>query len=230
MDKIDEILTRGVVNIIPDKDRLKKLLTSRSKLNIYLGIDPTATKIHLGHAVPLRKLQTFADFGHKVTFLIGDFTALIGDTSDKDSERPVLTTQQIENNFKTYKKQAQKILDFTKIEVKYNIPQSIVRKSLSNLTKHGLLDIKKEGRTKVYKANEIDIPDIEKFFEVPQLNSNIDSIEIKPKFSQKNIEKILRGINQNCELEKFETFYYPVYVAHVGRKEIVIDAVSGKEV
>ncbi|OGG26923.1 tyrosine--tRNA ligase [Candidatus Gottesmanbacteria bacterium RIFCSPLOWO2_01_FULL_39_12b] len=120
MDKIDEILTRGVVNIIPDKDRLKKLLTSRSKLNIYLGIDPTATKIHLGHAVPLRKLQTFADFGHKVTFLIGDFTALIGDTSDKDSERPVLTTQQIENNFKTYKKQAQKILDFTKIEVKYN--------------------------------------------------------------------------------------------------------------
>jgi tyrosyl-tRNA synthetase len=120
MNDIDELLTRGVANIIPDKEELKKLLESGKKLNIYLGIDPTATHIHLGHAVPLRKLQQFANLGHNVTFLIGDFTALIGDTSDKDSERPVLTKQQIEENFQTYKKQAEKILDFSKVNIRYN--------------------------------------------------------------------------------------------------------------
>ncbi len=120
MDKIEELLTRGVANIIPSKDSFKKLLESGKKLNVYLGIDPTATKIHLGNAVPLRKLQAFAALNHNVTFLIGDFTALIGDTSDKDSERPVLTKKQIEENFKTYKKQAEKILDFSKIKVRYN--------------------------------------------------------------------------------------------------------------
>jgi tyrosyl-tRNA synthetase len=120
MNDIDELLTRGVANIIPGKDELKKLLESGKKLNVYLGIDPTATHIHLGHAVPLRKLQQFADLGHNVTFLIGDFTALIGDTSDKDSERPVLTKEQIETNFQTYKKQAEKILDFSKVNIRYN--------------------------------------------------------------------------------------------------------------
>lgn len=119
-DKIDELLTRGVANIIPNKEELKKLLKSDKKLNIYLGIDPTATKIHLGHAVPLRKLQAFAEMGHNVTFLIGDFTALIGDTSDKDTERPVLTSAEIEENFQTYKKQAEKILDFSKVKVRHN--------------------------------------------------------------------------------------------------------------
>ena len=117
---MDDLLTRGVANIIPNKDSLQKLLQSGKKLNVYLGIDPTSTKIHLGHAVPLRKLQKLAEDGHHVTFLIGDFTALIGDTSDKDSERPVLTSEQIEENFQTYKKQAEKLLDFSKVEVKNN--------------------------------------------------------------------------------------------------------------
>ncbi len=117
---MDEILTRGVANIIPSKSELEKALKSGKKLNIYLGIDPTATKIHLGHAMPLRKLQAFAALGHNITFLIGDFTALIGDTSDKDSERPSLTTDEIEENFQTYKKQAEKVLDFSKIKVKFN--------------------------------------------------------------------------------------------------------------
>lgn len=120
MNAIDELLTRGVANIIPGKSELEEFLKSDKKLNVYLGIDATATKIHLGHAVVLRKLQKFAELGHNVTFLIGDFTALIGDTSDKDSERPVLTPEQIEENFKTYKKQAEKILDFSKIKVRHN--------------------------------------------------------------------------------------------------------------
>ena len=120
MDKIEELLTRGVVNIIPNKKGLEKVLRSKKKLNIYLGIDPTATRIHLGHAVILRKLEAFANLGHNVTFLIGDFTALIGDTSDKDKERPMLDSEEIRNNFQTYKEQAQKILDFSKVEIKHN--------------------------------------------------------------------------------------------------------------
>lgn len=120
MDKIEEVLTRGVTNIIPDRKRLEELLRSGKKLNVYLGIDPTATRIHLGHAVTLRKLQEFVELGHNVTFLIGDATALIGDTSDKESERPILTPEEIKENLKTYKEQAGKILDFSKVRIRFN--------------------------------------------------------------------------------------------------------------
>ncbi len=117
---IEEILTRGVANIIPGKIELEKALKKDKKLNIYMGIDPTSTKIHLGHAVGLRKLNEFAKLGHNVTLVIGDFTALIGDTSDKESERPMLSPKEIEENFQDYKKQAQKVLDFSKVKIRYN--------------------------------------------------------------------------------------------------------------
>lgn len=120
MNEIEQILTRGVANIIPSKELLKKELESGKKLNIYLGIDPTAVNIHLGHAVTLRKLQDFANLGHNVTFLVGDFTALIGDTSDKESERPQLSSDEIKKNLETYKSQAEKILDFSKINLAFN--------------------------------------------------------------------------------------------------------------
>jgi tyrosyl-tRNA synthetase len=119
-DKIKDVIERCVENVIPSSDKLKKLLTSDKKLSVYLGIDPTSTRIHLGHAVPLRKLQILFDLGHKVTFLIGDFTATIGDTSDKEGERPVLTRREIEENFATYKRQAEKFLDFSKVKVVFN--------------------------------------------------------------------------------------------------------------
>jgi tyrosyl-tRNA synthetase len=134
MEAIEEVLTRSVANIIPGKKELIRLLTSGKKLNIYLGIDPTSTKIHLGHSVPLRKLNEFAKLGHNVTFLIGDFTALIGDTSDKESQRPALTLKEIEENFKTYKKQAEKILDFSRIKIKYN-SQWLKKLSLEDIIK-----------------------------------------------------------------------------------------------
>jgi len=120
MDKIEELLTRGVANIIPNKEELEKVLASGKKLNVYLGIDPTSTKIHLGHAVVLKKLNELAKLGHNVTFLIGDFTALVGDTSDKESGRPILTPEEVGENFKTYKKQAEKILDFSKVKIRNN--------------------------------------------------------------------------------------------------------------
>ncbi len=120
MDSVEELLERGVANIIPNINVLLGKLRTGKKLNVYLGIDPTSTKLHLGHAVVLRKLNAFAQKGHIVTFLIGDFTALIGDTSDKNSERPALTIKEIQENFKTYKKQAEKILDFSKVKIEYN--------------------------------------------------------------------------------------------------------------
>lgn len=120
MDKALEVAEKGVANIIPDKNILLGKLRGGKKLNVYFGIDPTSTKIHLGHAVALKKLQQFAEMGHNVTFLIGDFTALIGDTSDKEAERPALTKEEVMQNFKTYKKQAEKVLDFSKVKIKYN--------------------------------------------------------------------------------------------------------------
>jgi tyrosyl-tRNA synthetase len=138
MNDIDELVERGVANIIPNKSVLLGKLRAGKKLNVYFGIDPTSTKIHLGHAVPLRKLQKLAEKGHNVTFLIGDFTALIGDTSDKDSERPALTTAEIEENFKTYKKQAEKILDFSKIKIEYNSKwlKKLTFEDILKLTQH----------------------------------------------------------------------------------------------
>ncbi len=117
---MEDILTRSVANIIPNPQALSNRLAQHTPLNIYLGIDATATRIHLGHAVTLRKLQAFAQAGHNVTFLIGDFTALIGDTSDKDTERPILTQEQIQSNFDTYQSQASKILDFSLVRVVNN--------------------------------------------------------------------------------------------------------------
>lgn len=119
-DTLDQVLTRGVTNIIPSKKMLEEAAEKKHKLNVYLGIDPTAPRIHLGHAVPLIKLQKFAELGHNVTLVIGDFTALIGDTSDKDSERPNLSKEEIQNNFETYKEQASKILDFSLVRVVHN--------------------------------------------------------------------------------------------------------------
>lgn len=138
MTGIEELLTRSVANIIPGKPQLQGKLTNNKKLNIYLGIDPTSTKIHLGHAVVLRKLNSFAKLGHNVTFLIGDFTALIGDTSDKDSERPSLSRKEIEENFQTYKKQAEKVLDFSLVKIKFNSSwlKKLTFEDIIKLTQH----------------------------------------------------------------------------------------------
>lgn len=117
--QIQQILTRGVAEII-EKESLLKKLSSGKTLRVKLGIDPTSPNIHLGRSVPLLKLRDFQDAGHKIVLLIGDFTALIGDTSDKDSERPMLTKEIVQANLKTYIDQASKILDISKVEIVYN--------------------------------------------------------------------------------------------------------------
>jgi tyrosyl-tRNA synthetase len=116
---MSELLTRGVVETVPPGLGEKKIQSGK-KLRIYLGIDPTGSHLHLGHAVPLRKLQAFADAGHEVIFLIGSYTASIGDPTGRDAMREPLSKEQIEKNFETYKEQASKILDFSKVEIRFN--------------------------------------------------------------------------------------------------------------
>lgn len=117
--KIDELLSRGVEEIFV-KEELKALLLSGKVLRIKLGIDPTGGKIHIGRAVPLRKLREFQKMGHQIVFIIGDFTAQVGDASDKSDKRPMLTRAQIDENLKDYKSQISKIIDVSKIEFLYN--------------------------------------------------------------------------------------------------------------
>ncbi|MEK7189016.1 MAG: tyrosine--tRNA ligase, partial [Patescibacteria group bacterium] len=118
-DKVSELLERGVADVVVRKD-LEKLLRSASKLKVYLGVDVTSPQIHIGNAVPLRKLAAFQDLGHQAIFVVGSFTTLIGDTSDKDSMRPARTLADIKADMKTYKEQASKILDFSKTKILYN--------------------------------------------------------------------------------------------------------------
>ncbi len=117
--KIDEVLTRGVEDVFIKED-LKKRLNSGEQLRIKLGIDPTSPYIHLGRAVTLLKLKAFQDLGHHIVFIIGDFTAKIGDPSDKLEKRPMLTDEQINSNLKKYLEQVALILDMKNVEVRYN--------------------------------------------------------------------------------------------------------------
>jgi len=120
--KIEEFLERGVENIFPNKEFLKKQLLSGKKLKIYLGIDPTGPTLHMGHAIVLKKLRDFQKLGHKVILLIGDFTAMIGDPTDKSATRKQLTRKEVLNNCKNYKEQASTFIKFGfgGAEFKYN--------------------------------------------------------------------------------------------------------------
>ena len=101
-------------------ERLVQAEKEKRPLRVYCGYDPTKADLHLGHTVTMRKLRQFQDFGHEVTFLIGDYTALIGDPSDKDVTRPVLTSMEIKENAQTYAEQAFRILDKEKTKIRYN--------------------------------------------------------------------------------------------------------------
>jgi tyrosyl-tRNA synthetase len=117
--KIKELLTRGVEEVI-NFENLEKKLKSGKKLRVKFGIDPTSPNIHIGRAVPLFKLRDFQDLGHQIVFIIGDFTGVIGDTSDKESERPMLQSEEVKKNMENYINQANKILDINKCEIHYN--------------------------------------------------------------------------------------------------------------
>ena len=113
-----EILRRGVVDLIEEEDLVRKI--ARGPLTVKVGFDPSAPDIHLGHTVVLRKMRHFQDAGHRVVFVVGDFTGMIGDPSGKKSTRPQLTRGQIEANARTYTTQAFKILDEKKTAIEFN--------------------------------------------------------------------------------------------------------------
>jgi tyrosyl-tRNA synthetase len=118
-----EYLKKGVAEVIPEEELKQKLENSAKNgkpLRVYLGVDPTAPDIHLGHTVVLRKLKHFQDMGHTAIFLIGDFSAMIGDPTGQSETRPPLSREQVEVNAKTYLAQVYKILDAEKTEVRYN--------------------------------------------------------------------------------------------------------------
>jgi tyrosyl-tRNA synthetase len=119
LKKTLELLKQGTVSVIPEQELIKKLEQGK-KLKIKFGADPTAPDLHLGHAVVLSKLRQFQDLGHEVIFLIGDFTARIGDPTGRSKTRPPLSDETIQENTKTYLAQVGKILDPKKMVVRYN--------------------------------------------------------------------------------------------------------------
>ena len=119
LDEQLSFLAKGAVDLI-EKNDLKAKLARGTPLTIKVGFDPTAPDIHLGHTVVIRKMRNFQQLGHRVIFLIGDFTGMIGDPTGKKVTRPALTREEIEANAETYKKQVFKILDPEKTEVRFN--------------------------------------------------------------------------------------------------------------
>jgi len=118
-----EVLSRGVENVFPNVESVKSFLRKGKQLTLYVGVDPTGPTLHLGHVIPLRKIAAFQKLGHKVIFLIGDFTAMIGDPTDKGAARKQLTRAEVMKNCKRYKSQASRFIDFTgpnAAEMKFN--------------------------------------------------------------------------------------------------------------
>ena len=114
----DEFLKKAMAGEL--RERLLGSQKSGRPLHVYCGYDPTSTDLHLGHTITMRKLRQFQDLGHEVTFLIGNYTALVGDPSDKNKARPVLTLEQVSENAKTYAEQAFRVLDPATVKVRYN--------------------------------------------------------------------------------------------------------------
>jgi tyrosyl-tRNA synthetase len=121
--QIEELLSRGVENVYPKRDFLSARLKEGKQLTLYTGYDPTGTSLHIGHGITMVKLRQFQDLGHKIVMLIGDFTGMIGDPTDKGAARKTLTHDECVANAKEYMKQASAILNFegeNPVEVKYN--------------------------------------------------------------------------------------------------------------
>lgn len=118
--KIDELLSRGVENIYPDRETVKKTLMSGKRLRLYCGFDPTAASLHIGHGIQIRKLEKFRRLGHEVIFLYGGFTAMIGDPTDKAQARKALTAAEVRRNMAGWKKQIANIIDIPKTVFKNN--------------------------------------------------------------------------------------------------------------
>jgi tyrosyl-tRNA synthetase len=151
-----EVLCRGAEEVLPE-GALEKQLATSTPLRVKLGIDPTAPDIHLGHVVVLTKLAHFQQQGHQVVLIIGDYTARVGDPSGRDTQRPVLTPEEIDANAKTFQDQAFKVLDRDATEVRFNsewldMPAEELFRLMGKVTVARLLE--REDFTKRMKADQ----------------------------------------------------------------------------
>lgn len=143
IEKQIALLKRGAVSLVSEEELAKKLASGR-KLRIKLGVDPTSSDLHLGHSVVLSKLRAFQDLGHTAVLIIGDFTAMVGDPSGRDSTRPTLTPEEVKANAKTYQEQAFKVLDKDKTELRFNgewLHDFMAEKLLDTLKRHTVQQI-----------------------------------------------------------------------------------------
>jgi len=117
--KIREALTRNVAEVLPSRPALERLM-KKKRIRLYLGVDPTGSRLHLGHTIPLRKIQEFADLGHEVILVVGTGTVLAGDPSQRGRARARISEREIKENIKTWRSQVKKIIDLSKVKIKYN--------------------------------------------------------------------------------------------------------------
>ena len=150
MKKINnELLDRGIASIYPSKKFLEDKINKGEKLTIYLGIDPTGQTLHLGHAIPIKKLSEFQKEGHKIILLMGDFTAMIGDPTDKSAARKQLTHKEVILNLKNYKKQASTLISFigkNQAQFKFNSKCKVNKHSLQNRIQFDFVKFVKDKR------------------------------------------------------------------------------------
>ncbi len=157
MDEINTLLTRGVDTVYPSSEELEKVLRSGKKLKLYQGFDPTGTDLHIGHMIGLRKLAQWQKLGHHVIFLIGDFTAMIGDPSGKTTSRKMLTKKVVDENAEHYIEQAGRILNFkgdNPIEILHNADWLGKMSALEFLSISGLLSFQQVVERDLFQTRQ----------------------------------------------------------------------------
>jgi len=177
-NKIQDILERGVEEVIVE-EHLKKQLKFGKKLRIKFGIDPTSADLHLGHTILLRKLKQFQDLGHQIILLIGDHTARIGDPSGRFTTRKMLTEKQVKQNMKDYTKQAGKIINLKKTEIRYNsewYDKKDVRFLMHLASKFTYAQVIARDEFKKRITKDIDVSMLELYYPIMQ---GYDSVELK---------------------------------------------------
>ncbi len=201
VDEQMNVILSGTSEVVPEKE-LRSKLEKGTPLTIKMGVDPTSPDLHLGHAVPLRKMRQFQDLGHNVVLIIGDGTALIGDPSGRDTTRPTLSEEEIKENAETYVSQAMKILDPEKTKVLYNgawiKPLSLkdMLSLLSNFTVARILE--RDDFSKRFKENQsISLHE----FLYPVLQA-FDSVQIKADVEMGGTDQIFNLLAGRALMEK----------------------------
>jgi len=220
--KIEEILSQGVEEII-NKEHLRSALSSGKQLRVKLGIDPTAPDLHLGHAVPLRKLRQFQNAGHVAVLIIGDFTARIGDPSGRTEVRKPLTPKEIEKNLKNYLAQAGKILDIKKTEIRRNSEWLDKPGLLIELAQIGTVQqVMRRSDFKNRLDAGLDVFIIEAFYPLMQ---GYDSVAVKADIELGGIDQKLnllmgRKVQRHFGLSEQDVMMFPFLEGLDGKKKM----------